>query len=224
MANNDTSAQRGTDSARIVALEGGYARLHEDVQGLYTKFDKLAGDITDQFRKISSDRKTNWGTMAAWASVIILLMTTLGTLTVMPITEVLNRQQSAIEKVADTVSAHRLEDGHKPVIQRVIAIEKTAETLDITLQREMRLLDERIHATMEAEVRRLDTVLQREMRLLVDTANKDTEALRDRLNRIEARWDSDIHKFLDGTKARLDQVDDRLKNITARLRVVEGKP
>jgi hypothetical protein len=82
---------------RLSVVEQDTATLSANVVNLTHAIESLAGDI----RSIKDNNKTNWGTLAAWASVIVAVMVYHNNLAVIPIKENCREIKSEISRIRD---------------------------------------------------------------------------------------------------------------------------
>lgn len=139
-----------THDARISRLEAAVATLAEGQANTQHTLNQLSDEVRTGFTRLQ-DRHAQkpWGILAAWAGVIITFVGVAAA----PFAW-------GLVRVYETQASHLLSDGHPAMVQRVVSLENGLHDLDTTLQREMRILDERAIT----EVGRLDQMLQREMK------------------------------------------------------------
>lgn len=82
---------------RLSVVEQDTATLSANVVNLTHAIESLASDI----RSIKDNNKTNWGTLAAWASVIVAVMVYHNNLAVIPIKENCREIKSEISRIRD---------------------------------------------------------------------------------------------------------------------------
>lgn len=172
-----------THESRIARLETVVTNIHEDLTALNKNVSHLATETRDAIKvmsdKISESQKTPWNTLGTWAAVVISVIVLGGSGFVRD----LNRIDSDHYVGAERLRTHELSLGHPALIQRVDSVEKDLGNMDTTLQREMRLLDAKGAADLEA----LDIRLQREMDLKQEADNAKIMELRRRVNRLEKK-------------------------------------
>lgn len=88
--------------ARLASLETSYGQLHDDVQGLRKDFGLFASEIRSALTDI---RKTPWGDMAKWASVIVTIIALIGGLVAFG----LNTQS---QNLRDQFQRHQVMEAH----------------------------------------------------------------------------------------------------------------
>lgn len=76
--------KQGSDeyAERVAALEAGYKNLHKDVGAVADALGALGRDFREAIdklqEKVVNQSRTPWGVLASWASVIILILTVVG--------------------------------------------------------------------------------------------------------------------------------------------------
>lgn len=140
------------DTARIATLEAWQESFQGDLKQLDRTVSRLAEEVRTGFRKAGEASRTSWPTLAAWASVIILM----GTMALTPIAWLAT---SNWEILFRHITNPKL---HATILSEVRALEKAQAEMDIKIQQEVKAGDIRVHALMEE----MDRRLQSEMRLL----------------------------------------------------------
>lgn len=174
--------RRSTDSmmeSRVSSLEAHHERLHEDVASLNRAVSGVAEEMRQGFRRITEDKKTNWGAFASWAGVVLMVIGIGSSGYVRDLTRVENVQTTLFKDYID----HKELPGHPTALVMHKHMDDRLTHLDEILQREMRLLDDNIN-TSAVE---LDKRLQNEMRMLNDAQDREIVGLEKRLSKTE-KW------------------------------------
>lgn len=96
---NDNSRIPDDAPERLASLETGHKALHKDLTAVAGALENLGRDFRQSMdklqEKIASQSATPWGVLASWASVIILVLTIVGSFYVRD----LSRIQSEVERI-----------------------------------------------------------------------------------------------------------------------------
>ena len=168
------------------------SRLEAVVEGLSADVDRIARSVGELTRTVSNRQQTPWATMAAWAAVIISVMALAGSGYVRD----MGRQEQKLMSVGGSIQEHFQGEGHPQTIAGVMNNKGAIVGLDVTLQREMRLLDDRQVGSLLS----LDARLQTEMRLLNQSQNVEVGELARRIAVTEG-WTVDHDKRVIGLNA-----------------------
>ena len=168
------------------------SRLEAVVEGLSADVDRIARSVGELTRTVSNRQQTPWATMAAWAAVIISVMALAGSGYVRD----MGRQEQKLMSVGVSIQEHFQGKGHAQTIAGVKNNKEGIRNLDTSLQREMRLLDDR----QVGSVASLDARLQTEMRLLNQSQNVEVGELARRIAVTEG-WTVDHDKRVIGLNA-----------------------
>lgn len=152
--------------SRVTGLERDVQNLAKLVKGLAEDSHALATKIDESLNAMRRDSRTNWGTLASWAAVVIAFISAIGYLAIDPI------RYLAVETARD-FRAHEMMEGHPTAVALMKNLEKRYDEiitqqatqiagLDTALQREMRDLDTQSQLKIEA----LDKSVQKELSLV----------------------------------------------------------
>lgn len=158
-----SGSSRADDSARLSHVEQEVAGLKTDVAHIRHSQDNIEDALRDISKRIAENNRPQWATYAAWASVLIVMAAAFGSGYVDDLKDV----EGEVDVVEARFRQHEQLGGHRPMQQRIGALEDEVVKLDTVLQREMRLLDD----TMSVRIEQMDETLQREMRLLDEIQN-----------------------------------------------------
>jgi uncharacterized coiled-coil protein SlyX len=137
---------RRPQEERLATLETRYVALHDDVQGLRNDFSHFASEIR---ATLTDMRRTPWGDMAKWASVVVSVIALIGGL----IAYGLN---SRIDSLHEEQKFRQRSVYSLPLVsERVNNNRKDIEGLDTVLQREMRLLDTGLRNELDGAIENL---------------------------------------------------------------------
>lgn len=166
MAEGQRPQDRDGDALQWMhALEARQESTDDKVDDLAKSFDRFAVEVRQALGRVTS---TDWRSLAAWAAVVVTVVALAGTGFI--------RDLIKVEKSLAEVRSREIADaetrGRRAA--ELEAVRRDLSTLDETLQREMRLLDDR---GLQA-VQSTDERLQRELGIV-------TEALRDRIGVLE---------------------------------------
>ena len=114
------------------------SRLEAVVEGLSADVDRIARSVSELTRTVSNRQQTPWATMAAWAAVIISVMALAGSGYVRD----MGRQELKLMSVEASIQEHFQGEGHPQTIAGVMNNKGAIVGLDVSLQREMRLLNQ----------------------------------------------------------------------------------
>jgi DNA repair exonuclease SbcCD ATPase subunit len=164
--------------SRIGKIEQEQAAIVQALKSVQTTLSGLADKVTN----IQDGNRTNWGTLAAWASVVVAIMVYHGNITMQPISEMSkirhDMQQEDIEK------------------------------LDKVLHREMKLIDQENQIRLDG----LEKILQREIHLTKGISDERIKGIEKRLERVEGHTRELGHpdvqtEVLKQLKGRIDVID-----------------
>lgn len=169
---------------------------------LVAKFDQ----VFEMFRQINGDRKTPWGIIISAIGVMVLMVTALGGAALAPL--YLNdshqslKQSEANYDLRARISELKRETelGDSRSQNRQTEVRDEIKLLDVTLQREMRDLDQVQVARLES----LDKTLQREIGMNQDLQDAKQAAINKQLISNGKEHDLLI-------KPRLDSLDERVR-------------
>lgn len=157
--------------ADLGSLESRVATHSVEIDSLNSRLDRIEKGIEGIADKMGERSRTNWGTLAAWAAVIIAVMGLYSSGYVRDLGEQAGRleslQEREIQNTTDLARANEVLSRHDKLILDI----------DTMLQREMRLLDE---------------VLQREIHLNRQLVERD-------IGRLEALIDVNKQSILERT-------------------------
>jgi hypothetical protein len=140
------------------------------------KIEALSGSVNT----LNDGRRTPWGNIIAAASLVVMLVFSVGSAALGPIYLATSNNTAAIEK-----SSSRLElamaQADIRTKERQAEVRSELQQMDSVLQREMRDLD----AVGATRIDHLDTNLQREMRMLQDLGAAKRDALSLRVDVLE---------------------------------------
>lgn len=158
---------------RFGKLERTVGSLESDVRNVVGSIQDLTREVAGMRKDAAAAAKTSWGVLAAWATVVVGLMTIFGYLTLEPIREENKNLRVWLQRLSDRQLAHERLKGHEGAQIQLKALENNYKDTqvdlrdqDTYLQREMRDLINGLKNEMNAKLTGMDTVLQREMRLL----------------------------------------------------------
>lgn len=184
---------------RLAATETDVRHLAETVETLARGINHLRDDVMRKLEDYSSKGAITWPVIFTAIGTLLACMTIAGmvhAMSLQPLAEGIARNSIAQLR-------HESLEGHPESIRDtavlrndVDRIDNELETLDTTLQREMRLLDD----TGQSRIDHLDTLLQREMRLLLDSRAVEAQAMKERVSTIE-QWVADHDKHTLGLNA-----------------------
>lgn len=108
---NDTVKSPDDTVERLASLEMGHKSLHKDLTAVAGALDNLGRDFRQAMdklqEKIATQSATPWGVLASWASVVILILTIIGSFYVRDLTRV----QDEIKRIpADIQREQQLKD------------------------------------------------------------------------------------------------------------------
>ncbi len=93
---------------RTASLEAGHKALHNDLSAIATGLEGLGKDFRQSMdrlqEKIASQSATPWGVLASWASVIILILTIVGSFYVRD----LSRIQGDVERIPKEIEKEQV--------------------------------------------------------------------------------------------------------------------
>jgi len=121
-------------SERISVVETGLEGLRNQIGGLGRSLEKYATDtdrsITTIGTRLSESARTPWGTLAAWASVVLAI----GAVWMMGYVRDLERLEAALRSVDATQDAHQ-HDGHPARLEAmIIALQERALRIEDELR------------------------------------------------------------------------------------------
>lgn len=123
---------------RFNELEREVAGISTAVRGIEDQYHSLIRVVENLRNDFRTGSQTDWKTVIA----AIALIVTIGALALAPVYQS-TREISAYQKqIQNELRRHKENDGHRPMTQRVKALEAGVDKLDNVLQREMRLLDQ----------------------------------------------------------------------------------
>ena len=128
---------------RIGKIEAEQASISTSIDQLSSSIKEIAGKINE----MQNNTRTDWGILAGWATVILAIVGMMGAGFIHQPMAQMEKIQS---KLAEDFAAHVSIDGHGVMIERTKNLEGRIVDLDTVLQREMRLLDNKIDAHIEA--------------------------------------------------------------------------
>jgi hypothetical protein len=188
---------------RLGMLEQENASINSDIKNIVSAVRDLASDV----KAIKDGSRTNWGMLAAWATVIIAIMVYHSSLTMEPLKHALEDHESW--------KAHPFVlERHAKTEERSKRFENKLIELDIDLQREMR----DVAKVNEVTIKSLDTMLQREIRLINATTLENISAVSDRVSNLE----ESIHHH-QNTNGHPYLQEKMLESIEKRLERLEGE-
>lgn len=114
MEENARIAGLETDVKALTHTVGG---LESDVKNVIRSMESLGDSVRLLTSKISNESKTNWSVLAAWASVIIGIISVLGLLALRPV-------EDAIAKIEHRTHNHALTESHPAAYERLRYLEK----------------------------------------------------------------------------------------------------
>ena len=86
------------------------ASLESDVRNVISAVDNLTNSVRQMSQKVAKGSQTDWGMLAAWATVVITVLGMFGYLTLTPVTEAIGlwsrRQYDHMESVGQLNAAH----------------------------------------------------------------------------------------------------------------------
>lgn len=171
---------------------------------LIAKFDQ----VFEMFRQINGDRKTPWGIIISGIGVLIMLAMAVGGAALAPLYLNDSHQSLKLSEVTydlrTRISEMRreVELGDQRSRDRQTEVRDEIKLLDVTLQREMRDLDQVQVARLES----LDRTLQREIGMNQDLQDAKRDAINERLSSNGKEHDLLI-------KPRLDLLDERTREL-----------
>lgn len=93
---------------RLASLETGHKSLHKDLNAVAGALENLGRDFRQSMdklqEKIASQSATPWGVLASWASVIILILTIVGSFYVRD----LSRIQGEVERIPRDIEKEQI--------------------------------------------------------------------------------------------------------------------
>ena len=137
--NTNGSSSRASSDSRLASLEAKYSQVSDDVQALRSDFGSFAAEMRNAIADI---RRTPWGDMAKWASVVLTMVALVGGL-------VAFGMNAKIDDLYGQIKSHEALEAHPAALRdlgkteiRIERVEGSVVKLDEILQREMRLLDQ----------------------------------------------------------------------------------
>lgn len=189
-----------------------YKELSSRVYGLESdvrNVTKAISDLSENVRRLSErvveKSSTPWGTLGAWAGVVVMTIGGMGFLSLEPMKETLVEVKKQLHQHI-TLPSHA-------------AAGQALEDLKNDYQRsrtELVYSDRYIKQEFDKKVEALDTVLQREMRLLDAHQIKNMEATKEVLDKLEALFhksNQQITKDLEFLKAKTDSLNKTINDI-----------
>lgn len=129
------------ESQRIVKVETGLAALTTEFHSFK---DDIRGDIRSlagSIEGISKSSKTNWQTIAAWTSVVLVMGTIIGSVIMR---DIIRLEHNSHENHNELIK-HEKSAGHFGVHKNESDIEKLDQKLTDSLRYEVRILNNRIN-------------------------------------------------------------------------------
>lgn len=107
----------GTRENSINLLSSRVAAVETDVRNIVASVDRLATNVDGMSRALGDSKRTDWATLAAWSTVIIAVITSLGYMAVKPVTV-------ALFETREEIRYHLREGAHPSAEERIRSIEK----------------------------------------------------------------------------------------------------
>ena len=118
---------------RLTTYESRLTGVETEIKNLGVQLS----DISMQLRRLGEQTQTDWGVLARWAGVVVLFVSTLGTLAFMPLKGTVDR--------LDMILTHHLEcDGHQASSTRIASLERCLVEVNQRFDREESEQRERI--------------------------------------------------------------------------------
>lgn len=159
------------------------ARVESEIPALRSSIDSLGQQMSSGFaelkRSIPSGR-TDWGILAAWAGVILLVVGMVGGVVASGFDGKIGANAEDVRGIRERELEQAENRGR--YAERIDNHGETLTALDATLQREMRLLD----GAMEAKLVDLDGRLQGEIARAAHVGEEDRTVLREAVDRMRA--------------------------------------
>ena len=175
-----------SESSRLDRLEISHGDMANDLAALkvsHANIERGLVSVDDSVRSLAQTvregARPQWQTYIAGGTLIILIGAAFGSGYVSD----QNENTWGLHKLEDRFGEHELKEGHLGTVIRTSELGKKVDQLDITLQREMRLLDSKI----QSDIDQLDKMLQREVRLLDDRIEQRAEYNTEEIRRLRSR-------------------------------------
>lgn len=166
---------RSTDE-RVATVETQVSALHGDFSELKKQVSHLADVVTRGFARINEGSKTNWAMIFGSMSILLIIIGFIGSGYVRDINRVEEGGKALLEARIQSLGVV------SNLQTRVQASEDSIDKLDVTLQREMRLLD----SATDAEIEALAERIHKENELTGRANDIQLTEIRRRLGSIEA--------------------------------------
>ena len=198
---------------------GRVSRIEEEVGGLKSQVSAMdtdikhisreVGNLASAFRSFTESyadkSKTSWGILAAWSSVILMIVGLVGTGFV---GKPMHRIEEALIEMIKTQRTHELQGGHMGAMKDITSNSEKIENLDAVLQREMRLLKDESDSRLKGIAERIDSetdILERQM-----LENRSgVSGIRERISKVEV-LSKQQHNQQEDSLDVLNDVDNRV--------------
>lgn len=192
----------GQVEQQIAGLASTVEGLAESVQQSNRQIARLADDTRATLERRT---QTQWSPIIGAATLIVLILGSFFGYITKANKDVIGEVSRVVTSIAGDFHDHKEGWGHLPIGQKVEEHSTQIAELDDRLQREMRLLNAEIKATIIAE----EAGLQKEMELIKENNQLRSEGL----NNIQVQQIKELQRVVFGDDAQWDRVIQEIREI-----------
>ena len=155
------------DSNPETSLESRVAAIETEIQHLSAAFERLSEEIGILSKRIHLSGQTNWNVFASWTTVVLLIVGSIGTLSLRPLAQDIDELKSSTILGVQQLIGHELLNAHPGAQIQFEGLKsnfrESKEALlrqDTVLQREMRDLNSALEGKIQVRIDALETIFK----------------------------------------------------------------
>lgn len=171
----------------MAELESRVATLESEVTNLVRSVNRIGESIDKLSIKVSAGGQTNWGVLASFGTLIVIIVATLGTLALLPV-------RASLETSLGQFREHEQKESHPAADVALKELRRNYDETKVNLRNQDDALQDEMRRINDATKELLDEMnkgLQDEFKLMLATHSKAQEATEKSVDRI-MEW-TDVH-------------------------------